>query len=145
VGAAGGTGGGENGLADLQAIIQSAPPAMAPGALLALETGVAQHAELSKIAPSRERIRAQKAGATSPSANVSSLPGARKKIYGAVVTAVVAGNGPLGNAAPAGIFTTSTRRSCFASGESFFTPAVAPKLPRDKTSVCAASAPLRVR
>lgn len=40
----------ENGLADLQFILQSAPASMKPGALLALETGIAQHTELLKIA-----------------------------------------------------------------------------------------------
>ncbi len=41
---------GENGLADLRAILQSAPVCLAPGGLLALETGPTQHAALSDIA-----------------------------------------------------------------------------------------------
>jgi release factor glutamine methyltransferase len=40
----------DNGLADLRAILQTAHTIMTPGALLALETGIAQHAELLKIA-----------------------------------------------------------------------------------------------
>jgi len=40
----------ENGLADLRAIIQSAPAVLTPGGLLALETGIAQHAMLLTIA-----------------------------------------------------------------------------------------------
>lgn len=40
----------ENGLADLRVILEGAPKILASGGLLALETGVAQHAELAKIA-----------------------------------------------------------------------------------------------
>ncbi len=41
---------GENGLADLRAILEGAPKILAPGGLLALETGVNQHAALTQIA-----------------------------------------------------------------------------------------------
>ena len=40
----------DGGLADLHAIISAAPRFLAPGALLALETGTAQHAELMALA-----------------------------------------------------------------------------------------------
>ena len=40
----------EGGLADLRAIIAEAPRFLAPGGLLALETGIAQHAELKRLA-----------------------------------------------------------------------------------------------
>jgi len=40
----------EGGLADLRLIVESAPEFLAPGGLLALETGIAQHAALAAIA-----------------------------------------------------------------------------------------------
>ncbi len=40
----------ENGLADLRVILESAPSVLTPGGLLALETGIAQHAALLEIA-----------------------------------------------------------------------------------------------
>ncbi len=50
--------GGLDGLVDLRQIISSASPFMAPGGLLALETGIAQHAELMALAAAHgfERI-----------------------------------------------------------------------------------------
>lgn len=41
---------GRDGRADLETIIREAPAFLAPGALLALETGIAQHAELTRFA-----------------------------------------------------------------------------------------------
>jgi release factor glutamine methyltransferase len=41
---------GEGGIADLQAIVTGAPRFLAPGGLLALETGIAQHASLVQLA-----------------------------------------------------------------------------------------------
>ena len=41
---------GEGGLADLRAIVAAAPRYLAPGGLLALETGIAQHAALTGLA-----------------------------------------------------------------------------------------------
>ena len=40
----------EEGLADLRIIISGAPKFLAPGGLVALETGIAQHAELVRLA-----------------------------------------------------------------------------------------------
>lgn len=40
----------DEGLADLRAIVAAAPKFLAPGGLLALETGIAQHAELLRLA-----------------------------------------------------------------------------------------------
>ena len=40
----------EDGLADLRAILEGAPRFLAPGGWLALETGIAQHAELMRLA-----------------------------------------------------------------------------------------------
>jgi release factor glutamine methyltransferase len=40
----------DDGLADLRAIIAGAPPFLAAGGLMALETGIAQHAELRRLA-----------------------------------------------------------------------------------------------
>jgi release factor glutamine methyltransferase len=50
--------GGLDGLVDLRAIITAAAPFLAPGGLLALETGIAQHAELMALAAAQgfERI-----------------------------------------------------------------------------------------
>jgi release factor glutamine methyltransferase len=40
----------EGGLADLRKIVADAPPHLATGGLLALETGIAHHAELGRLA-----------------------------------------------------------------------------------------------
>jgi len=41
---------GEDGLADLRTIVTAAPRFLAPGGLLALETGIGHHASLREIA-----------------------------------------------------------------------------------------------
>ncbi len=50
---------GANGLADLQAIITGARAHLAPGGLLALETGIAQHAELVRLATASGFVRVE--------------------------------------------------------------------------------------
>jgi release factor glutamine methyltransferase len=40
----------EDGLADLRQIVEAAPRYLTPGGLLAVETGIGHHAELSRLA-----------------------------------------------------------------------------------------------
>jgi release factor glutamine methyltransferase len=49
----------DNGLADLRAIVATAPGFLASGGLLALETGIAQHAELLKLMTAAGLVRGE--------------------------------------------------------------------------------------